>query len=74
MLDIKNILAIIAHIYQKFLARSIGSSTIASMIYGVSKNGIKDIGYNSSDEPNSEKDDKLMTLNSHIISAGFVPK
>lgn len=39
--------------FKKFLARSLNRSVMASMIYGVSRNGTRGIGYNSNEESNS---------------------
>lgn len=51
---------------------------MASMIYGVSRNGTRVIGYDSDDESDSEKDDKLNTLQSHFVpfekQNGVIPK
>lgn len=43
---------------------------MASMIYGVSKNGTRGIGYDFVEEYNSEKDDKPKTLHSHFFPYG----
>lgn len=43
---------------------------MASMIYGVSKNWTRGIGYDSDDESDSEKDDKPNVLQSHFVPYG----
>lgn len=51
---------------------------MALMIYDISRNGTREIGYDSDEESNSEKDDKLKTLHSHFVPSGkqngVVPK
>ncbi|XP_050897905.1 uncharacterized protein LOC127104794 [Lathyrus oleraceus] len=51
---------------------------MASMIYGVSRNGTRGIGYDYDEEYDCEKDDKPNTLQTYFVSSGkkngFVPK
>ena len=47
---------------------------MASMNYGVSRNGTRGIGYDSYEESYSEKEDKPNTLHSYFVSVGFVQK
>ncbi|XP_050916179.1 uncharacterized protein LOC127131293 [Lathyrus oleraceus] len=56
--------------FQKFLAKSLNKSLMASKIYGVSKNRTRGIGYDSDDEYDSEKDGKPNTLKSHFVPSG----
>lgn len=46
---------------------------MASMIYNLNRNGINSIGYDSYEECNSKREDKLNTLHSHFSSTRFVP-
>lgn len=39
--------------FHKFLAKNLNRSVIASMIYGIRRNGTWGIGYNSNEESNS---------------------
>lgn len=56
--------------FHKFLARSLNKSVMASMIYGVSINETRGIGYDSDEESNSKKYDKLKTLHSYFVLSG----
>lgn len=55
--------------FHKFLARNLNRSLMGSMIYSVSINGTKGIGYDSDDEFDSEKYDKQNTLHSYFVSS-----
>lgn len=48
--------------FHKFLSKSLDRNLMASMIYGVSRNGTRGIGYDSNEESDFEKDDKPNTL------------
>ena len=56
--------------FQKFLVRSLNRIVMASMIYGVSRNETRGVGYDSDEESTSEKDDKPKTLHSHFVPSG----
>lgn len=43
---------------------------MASMIYGISRNGTRGISYDSDEESTSEKDDKPKTIHSHFPPLG----
>ncbi|XP_050915187.1 uncharacterized protein LOC127130162 [Lathyrus oleraceus] len=58
--------------FQKFLAKSLNRSLMAPIIYGVSRNETRGIGYDSNDESDSEKEDKPNTLQSFLF--GVIPK
>ncbi|XP_058754629.1 uncharacterized protein LOC131627789 [Vicia villosa] len=60
--------------FQKFLARSIGRSMLASMIYCVSKNVTKGISYDFDEESDSEQKVKPNVLHSHFVLSGCGPK
>ena len=47
---------------------------MASMTYGVSKNGIKGIEYDYYEKFDYEKEDKSNTLHSYFVSAGSESK
>lgn len=53
--------------FQKFLARILNRSLMSSMIYGVTRNRTRGIGYDSDDEYDYEKDDKPNTLQSQFV-------
>lgn len=56
--------------FKKFLAKSLNKSLMASMIYGVSRNETRGIGYDSDEESDFEKDDKSNTPKAHFVPFG----
>src|ERR1044072_9492452 len=56
--------------FQYFLARNIDRSKMASLIYGVSRNKMKGLGYSGSSEEHETSNTKPKALCEHFVPSG----